>query len=1014
MDSQTLMLKEIQDRVYVLDDRKLLRGLLSDCYVNDKAKVNQLLTAFDCGIVTKLLENKASDAFFKQRLIDEITNNFGYDKTTAKWIIDTWLFCISDKVIETYKKYKLESLIQESDTNVSSEVVKERETETVFLDDDDIPDGVFIPCGVGNDDNGFVVQGLNVAKECNVKYESFFAVIFNYLQRNSTIDEKTDKPNYIKQYEKRLTFEIDYRRIYRLMLIILLLVKNNYSKDGVVSFTFDGDNEEIKIAFLCLNNYLALLCRLAGENDIIKLKYQSNTNLNITFKNSSGEIKIIDYKGKKRNRIIWNARKIIYRITDQSKEDLEYILKEISQYHTFNAGQFEALKVMLSEQAHTVCIMPTGSGKSLIFYICSLLQPGVTFVISPTELLITDQIENLKKYHYIDDVKHLKYGGDDDFKNFIPTNKIYYLTPETFQNRDLLKEFILMNSDKKIANLVLDEVHCISNWSHDFRPEYLMLSTYLNNYLDRTFYKCFTATANYSVIKDIKNQLQIRDDRNIISPIKLEKNNIKFNFISCESISEMIETSIQFLKKNLIKGQKTLIFTKSDDVSKMLHESLDDIKYEAAVYKKSDTTAYRTFADGKCKILIASDELGIGINLSDVHNVLHFGLPISKGEFVQEIGRAGRNGESASSLVVYLKCNAKNVNERLLHRNTETSEIIKLIQQMQIQNDYVDTYRKIIGNIESQDEFMMLLYNIYNVVKPINNYEEIEFELDNIDKTKKCLFILFAIGYVNNWSFCDIDYKKRTIKMLIAVKKDNQTLDRIKETTRNYLYLLGGNKKSISLVGDASSVDEILDIYVDWYYNHFIYHHKEQFLDMLSFFESYKSDEKSANFSKEINNRLASYFSLSMLKISQDEAKYINLSYKNISETIIAGVDYNTVSNIQRINQDSNNVKLDYFLFVYSLVCDDEYDVSRLERILSSIDSDVYYDFIESLSMIYEKISIGYRLSLFKDMCDYINESNNDFVTFFDMIYRQNNKDLIYYGVMAKKINSLFGGQENV
>jgi RecQ family ATP-dependent DNA helicase len=998
--------KEITDRAYILNikNRKLLNGLLSDCFFNDRAKVYQLMTAIDCGVVSKILETEIRDEFLKERLASDIMNKSGYDKKTAEWIADTWLFCIDNSVIEAWNRYLAENS-PEDESSIDEEINQaHRKTEENIL-----PHGIFIPCGVGNEDKGFIIQGLHEVKECSEKHESIYAVIFNYLQRNSNIDEKNHKPLIVKQLEKQSTYEIDYRRIYRLMIIILLMVKNNYLQDTVLSFDYDGDDEEITIAYKCLNKYVALISRLCRVKEPKLLKYQRNSKLTISLNRSNSDINILEYSGSRNNRMIWYAKKLIYHITDESKPDLEYILEEISEYKSFNAGQFEVLKEMLNTQAHTVCIMPTGSGKSLIFYLCAILQPGVSFVISPTELLIKDQIRNLVKFHKFDDVKHLEYGKDEDFKNFVPQHKIYYLTPEIFQNRDLLKEFISLNTNKKIANLVLDEVHCISNWSHDFRPEYLMLSTYLNHYLDRTYYKCFTATANYSVIKDIKNQLQIKNDENIISPVKLEKDTIKFSFMSCEDVSEMIEKSVNFLKKSLVKGQKTLVFTKNENASKMLFNSLDDIKYEAAVYHKNDRAAYRSFAEDKCSILLASDELGIGINLSDVHNVLHFGLPISKAEFVQEIGRAGRNGEPASSLVVYLKCNSRNVIERLLHRNNETAEIIKIIQQEQIANDYIDTYKKIIGNIESQEEFISLLVDTYNTVKEIDDHREIDFNLKNIDKIKKCLFIHFAIGFVNNWSFCDIDRSKGTIKMLIAIKRENQTFEEIKEKTKNYLYLLGGNKKSISLVGHAKSIEEILNIYIEWYYNHFIYHHKEQFLDMLSFFEAYKTDKEIIG-RKEIHNRLAAYFSLSMLEISQDEAKYVNLSFKNIAETIIAGLDYKTVSNIQRINQDNHNVKLDFFLFIYSLICDDEFDVSRIMRIFEIIDTDSYIDFLEAISTMYEKVSDNNKFLLFNDLCKYVEKINSDFPTFFDMIFRQNQKDLIYFGVMAKRLNLLFGG----
>lgn len=1013
MDKKILR-QELQNRIFLLEDKKRLKALLSDMYYDDNVTANQLLLAYEIGIVEKILNTNKIDDFYKNRLVNEFKQKFGFEDKMAECIIDIWLYCVDTNTKEKWNKYVFEKKKLSELETIEDEPIDLADMESLIQEKE--PDGIFIPCGVGNEDKGFYIQGIVKNKTCKHKYESFFAVIFNYLQRNTNIDEKIDKPLYINQYIEKLTFEINYRNIYRLMMIILLLVKNNYADNDIVSFNFEGkgqNSEDIKIAFLCINDYLVKLCKLTNEKDVVKLKYSPNSRFNISADRKS-EIRIIDSSFRQNKRIIWNAKKIVYKINDNNRSVLENILSEVSPFKNFNHGQFETLKEMLSENGHKVCIMPTGSGKSLIYYFCSLLQPGYTFIISPTELLIKDQIENLKKYHSINDVEHIHYSKGIVFKNMLFNNKIFYLTPETFQNRDLLKEFIALNSEKKIANLVLDEVHCISNWSHDFRPEYLMLSTYLNRYLDRTYYKCFTATANYTVIKDIKNQLKISNDENILSPVELGKKNIKFEFVDCDSFTDMTDVTVRFLKKFLIKGQKTLVFTKNEETSIELLNSLGEIKYEASVYKKTDRTAYKSFTQGSCKILISDDELGVGINLADVHNVIHFGLPISKGEYVQEIGRAGRNGEAASSIVIYLKCNSRNIDEALLHRNTEINSIIDLLNQQEYQNDYFDTYRKIIGSITTQKEFSSLLQQTYDMVKQITDFEEIEFELYNIEKIKKCLFILFAIGYINNWSFCGIDYENNLITMLIAVKKDDQNLEIIKGKTREYLYLIGGNKKSISLIGEASTIEELLNIYIDWYYNHFIYHHKEQFLDMLSFLESYKNDENGKDNIKEIKYRLASYFSLSMLEISQDQEKYANLSNIEIAKTIVDGVEYKTVSNIQKINQDNNNIKLDYFLFLYSLAIDEEYDKMRLERILEAIDDDDYYDFIESLSLIYEKISIYNRLLLFNDIYTYNQSKKIDFTIFFDMIFRQNKKDIIYFGTLAKEINSVYGGEANV
>ena len=176
-------------------------------------------------------------------------------------------------------------------------------------------------------------------------------------------------------------------------------------------------------------------------------------------------------------------------------------------------------------------------------------------ILAPTEILIDDQIRNLKKFHHMDNVSHLKLTADNDFSEFYPCTSLMYLTPITFQSVNLIKKCrhindgyaMVMNKKSRIlqevhvapgpslAYVVLDEVHCLSNWGHDFRPEYLMLSKHLNTFLSRISFLGFTATANYTVVEDIQKQLNI-PQQNIISPITFEKYNISYDFRESESL----------------------------------------------------------------------------------------------------------------------------------------------------------------------------------------------------------------------------------------------------------------------------------------------------------------------------------------------------------------------------------------------------------------------------------------------------------------------------------------------
>lgn len=255
---------------------------------------------------------------------------------------------------------------------------------------------IYIPCGFGQSDNGFFIYGIKKAKVCRHPNSNIYALIYNYLTRSSTITEET-VPRYIQDLDT--LYELDYRTIYRLSIVLLQLIRHNYTENQVIELNYTGDLESLKYAVRVINNYAALFCRLIGINSIQLRVKAAKTGIPISLENKSEGIYVIDNLSVISNaREIWYGRRINYHLTKENLPDLEYILKEISYFDAFKEGQFSALCDMLACKKHAVCIMPTGSGKSLIFYIASLLQPLPMFIVSPTDILIEDQIRNLKNF----------------------------------------------------------------------------------------------------------------------------------------------------------------------------------------------------------------------------------------------------------------------------------------------------------------------------------------------------------------------------------------------------------------------------------------------------------------------------------------------------------------------------------------------------------------------------------------------------------------------------------------
>lgn len=177
------------------------------------------------------------------------------------------------------------------------------------------------------------------------------------------------------------------------------------------------------------------------------------------------------------------------------------------------------------------------------------------------------------------------------------------------------------------------------------------------------------------------------------------------------------------------------------------------------------------FADEKCKVLVASEELGIGINLPNVQNIIHFGLPVSKNEFVQEIGRAGRANEAVNSYVFYLEPVPENVPPILIKRELEIPDIARLLND--ISNDYSDCYRKLNSNIDSKEDLLGQIMEIYDDLN--RNGRDIntrKYPLATVDMAKKYIYMLYVIGFIKEWYSYSTDENSGQIEIMMTLGND--------------------------------------------------------------------------------------------------------------------------------------------------------------------------------------------------------------------------------------------------
>jgi hypothetical protein len=273
----------------------------------------------------------------------------------------------------------------------------------------------------------------------------------------------------------------------------------------------------------------------------------------------------------------------------------------------------------------------------------------------------------------------------------------------------------------------------------------------------------------------------------------------------------------------------------------------DAIGYEADVFTRDHAESYVQFAEGLCRILVASEDLGIGINLPNVNCTVHFGIPVSKNEYVQEIGRAGRAEEKVTSYVVYLKASEENVSSKLLKRETGVDHLSQILKAMD--NDYADAYYKLNCGSESSRILYDRLLDIYSEFHSGQKTAYIvDQSVETITSYKQLIYMLYVTGYVKDWyAYRAIDGGD-AVELIIDICSvpnagghkvtaldDASMLERMRKKSRDYFAAMGNDRRSIFRVSKAQKIEDILKVYVDWYYEKFLYRRKEQFLDFYEF-----------------------------------------------------------------------------------------------------------------------------------------------------------------------------------
>jgi len=323
---------------------------------------------------------------------------------------------------------------------------------------------------------------------------------------------------------------------------------------------------------------------------------------------------------------------------------LEECLEKHFGFSTFRDPQREIIQGILQGRDSLV-VLPTGGGKSLCYQLPALLMDGLTLVVSPLIALMKDQVDVLRSKNLPVAVLHSMQPESERRSTLSALEngdcKLLYVSPERFQSRgflDLLKPL-------KISLFAIDEAHCLSQWGHDFRPDYLRLNKVLEA-LDHPPVAAFTATATPLVRKDIQDHLKLRSPAVIVSGFA--RPNLTFRVRPTTGEVEKMQYLVQTVRRLRTGIVYCATRKKVDKVSRLLNEEgVKVLTYHGGMDAASRERAQNQFMNGNYPVVVATNAFGMGIDRSDIRFVVHFELPGSVEAYYQEAGRAGRDGSPA-------------------------------------------------------------------------------------------------------------------------------------------------------------------------------------------------------------------------------------------------------------------------------------------------------------------------------------------------------------------------------